>query len=96
MSDMTYFACLVVSVVSGITAIVAARSIIRATGTRAAAIALAISANVGFICTLPFRMTREMPWLPAVGAVLFGSVVLSAILCCLCQIKERTRTKSDE
>ncbi len=58
-------------------------------GAYGSAIALAVSSCIGFPCTLLFRGTREMPWLPVVGAAVFGSVVLSAILCCLCQIKQQ-------
>jgi len=91
MSDMGYFACLGVTVASAITAVAAAHSVIRDTGTRRAPIALGVSACVGVICALPFGATQEMPWLPVVAAPFFGAIVLGTILCCLCEIREEMK-----
>jgi len=93
MSDLGYFACLGVAVLSAIIAVLAAaRMILRVDRTFGSAIMLAISSTVGFVCTLPFGNTREMPCLPLIGAVVFGSIVLSTILCCLSEIKAKGRT----
>jgi hypothetical protein len=93
MSDLGYFVCLGITILSAITAVLAARSIICGGDGVGSAIALAISSCLGFVSALPFRTTLEMPWLLAAVAALFGSVVLSTILCCLCQIREQTRSK---
>ena len=55
-------------------------------------ITLGICSCAGFISALPFGVSQEMPWLPEVSAVFFGSVALSAILCSLCQIKAATKS----
>lgn len=95
MTDMGYFTCLTVTAISTVTALFSARSIIRYEGSVDVGVAyfssivLALSTCLGFVCTLPFRHTHEMPWLPLVGAVVFGSIVLATILCCICQIKKQ-------
>jgi hypothetical protein len=34
-----------------------------------------------------------MPWFPLIAAVFFGAVVLSTVLCILCQIREQTKPR---
>jgi uncharacterized membrane protein YhaH (DUF805 family) len=94
MSDFGYFACLVISILSAVVAVVAAHSIVRRSGACGWSVALAISCSVGFVLTLPFRSTQELPWLPAVVGAFFAAVVLSTVLCCLCKITERGEKRS--
>ena len=95
MGDTGYFVCLGVTAISAVTAVVAARSVIFTNGACGSAITLAVSSCAGFICALPFGHTREMPWLPLVSAAVFGSIMFSAILCCLVQIKAHCRPKQE-
>lgn len=96
MNDMGYFGCLLLAGVCALTAVFAASALVRARGRHGSAIALAVSSAAGFISTLPFGRTMEMPWLPVVASAYFGTIVLAVILCCLCQIREQTRSKKTE
>jgi hypothetical protein len=88
MSDIEYFACLGITILSGVIAVVAAHSIIKEKGSCGWSTALAVSCCIGFISALPWGKTQEMPWLPLVAGAFFTAVALSTVLCCLCKIKE--------
>ena len=87
MSDAAYFVCLGVTVASAIAAAVIVWRVAGGVGSGPSAILLAVSANVGVVCALPFGRTREVPWLPEVAFVFFGSAVSIVILCVLFQIR---------
>jgi len=96
MSDMGYFGCLGLSLLCAVAAIVSARSIVRGTGAAGPAIMLSVASCLGFVSSIPFGRTREMPWLPALAAVLFGTLVLTTILSCLCQIRDRLKSQAEK
>ena len=95
MEDRVYFICLGITILASFTAFVSARSIIRGLCSDDAPIVLAISSVLGFVCALPFGNTQEIPWLPLIAAIMFGSIILSTILCCLCKIRDLLELNKD-
>jgi len=96
MTDMGYFGCLGLGLLCAVAAILSARSIVRGTGAVGSAVVLSVASFLGFISSVPFGRTREMPWLPALAAVLFGTLALATILSCLCQIRDRLKSQTEE
>ena len=80
MGDVGYFACLGVSVLCAIAVPIACRDCITGKGRSALIAAVAgLGSALGFVCSLPFGGTREMPWLPYIAGSYFGGIVLTAL-----------------
>lgn len=90
MTDMFLFmASIGVPILSVTVAIFSANMVVCEENACGPAILLAVSSCFGFLFTLPLLMFRGMTWVPYVSGAVFGSIVLSTILCCLCQLKQK-------
>jgi len=80
MGDIGYFACLGVSILCAIAVPIACKDCVTA-NTRSALIAAVagVGSVLGFVCSLPFGGTREMPWLPYIAGAYFGGIALTAL-----------------
>ena len=83
MSDGLYFLCLFVTTVCAIACLWACRRFIIAPSRDRAggwAVGIAVSSALGFLASLPFRRTLEMPWWPYVVGVYFAGCVVASLL----------------
>jgi hypothetical protein len=81
MSDASYFACLGASIVAAMVVPIAIRRGIKCPESSATMSVFAgFNAAIGFVCSLPFGRTIEMPWFPYVAAVYFGGLMISLLI----------------
>jgi hypothetical protein len=81
MSDELYFACLAASIVAAIVVPIAIKwGIQRPESSVTMAVCAGFGAAMGFVCSLPFGRTIELPWYPYVAGVYFGGLMLSLFL----------------
>lgn len=80
MSDVGYFVCGGVVLLSAIVAPFAARGVLRSQIRFWSSVALALAVVLGFVCSLPSGGTLEMPWLPLIAGTYFAAVVLTTVL----------------
>ena len=83
MSDGLYFLCLSVTIVCAIVCLWACRRFISASpgdGVGGRAVGIAMSGVVGFLASLPFRRTLEMPWWPYIAGGYFAVCVVVSLL----------------
>ena len=79
MEDWQYFLCLIGVIVCAISGpIYCIRTLMRAKASWA--IIASLSIVLGVMLSLPWGNTPEMPWLPFVAQVYFGTVLLSTLL----------------
>ena len=83
MSDGLYFLCLFVTIVCAIACLWACRRFIIASagdGVGGWAVGIAMSSVIGFLASLPFRRTVEMPWWPYIAGGYFAICVVVSLL----------------
>lgn len=80
MSDAFYFACLgATTVMAIIVPLVIRRGIQRPESSTKMAVCAGFGAAIGFVCSLPFRRTLEMPWFPYITEAYFGGLILTLL-----------------
>jgi hypothetical protein len=83
MSDSLYFLCLFVTVACAIACLWACR---RFTGASAGdgvggwAVGIGMSSVIGFLASLPFHRTLEMPWWPYIAGGYFAICIVASLL----------------
>jgi hypothetical protein len=83
MSDTFYFACLFGTVLCAVACAWLYRRLIGAAPGEAqgvSALGIGVSSAVGFLASLPFQRTQEMPWWPYVAGGYFFVCVVATIL----------------
>ena len=80
MPDEFYFACLGVSIASAIAVPIALkRGLDNPEKSAPMALCSGYGMALGFVSSLPFGSTRELPWFPYLSGVYFGGLALSVL-----------------